>query len=102
MTAHVSFPKPETFRSRKLREAIARLECMNCGRERYGQHAHENQDKGMGIKSSDACGMALCITCHVIVDRTGTMPKEERRAFETLMVKKTLVALIERGVLVLA
>ncbi|WP_186056829.1 hypothetical protein [Burkholderia gladioli] len=102
MTARVVFPKPETFRSRPLRLAVASLPCMRCGRENNTQAAHENYGKGKGIKASDACLMALCVECHQYVDQVGEMDRETRRALEVVLVKKTLVELIERGLLVVA
>ncbi|WP_244099725.1 hypothetical protein [Burkholderia ambifaria] len=66
------------------------------------QAAHENQGKGCAIKASDACLMALCVRCHAEIDHGGRFTKDERRVLETVLVKQTLVAMIERGLLVLA
>jgi hypothetical protein len=100
MTARlVGFPKPSTFRSEKLRRAVATLPCVNCGKEGATQAAHANQGKGMAIKSSDARIAALCTTCHGSLDQGGKMLKADRRDFEDQMVLLTYIALIERGLL---
>ncbi|MBP0714829.1 hypothetical protein ABXK61_16100 [Burkholderia sola] len=102
MPAKLIFPKPQTFRSEALRRAVASLPCMKCGLENKTQAAHENQGKGGAIKASDACLMALCVKCHSELDQGGGLPKDERRMLETVLVKQTLVELIERGLLVVA
>ena len=92
-------PKPSTFRSEKLRRAVADLPCQACGREGFTQAAHANMGKGMGIKVSDALVAALCTKCHSELDSGGKMSKVARREFEAEMVLKTYVALIESGVI---
>lgn len=100
MTARlVGFPKPLTFRSEKLRRAVAELPCVCCGRVGLTQAAHANQGKGMSIKASDAMIAALCVTCHSDLDTGGAMTKAERRAFEHEVIAKTYIALIEAGLL---
>lgn len=103
MTARViGFPKQKTFRSEKLRRAVAALPCVDCGREGQTQAAHSNQGKGLSIKASDARLMALCVTCHSKLDQGGVLTKDERRRYEDEMVARTLVALIENGTLEVA
>lgn len=98
MTARlIGIPKPHTFRSAKLREVVAGLPCVCCGRVGFTQAAHGNQGKGMSIKVSDAMIAALCQFCHAELDQGRTMDKAERRAFVLEMVAKTYVALIESG-----
>ena len=100
MTARlVGFPKKVSYRSEKLRRAVAALPCVCCGREGMTQAAHANQGKGMGIKAPDSWLAALCAECHAALDQGGILPKEERRAFEMEMIAKTYVALIEAGLL---
>lgn len=94
-----------TFRSEKLRRAVAELPCSNCGREGQTQAAHANLSeygKGMSHKASDAALMALCITCHAELDQGKTMDKAERRDFQQTMIARTLTRLIEQGRLVTA
>lgn len=96
----MNYLKTPIFRSETLRRAVAELECVNCGREQNTQAAHGNQGKGMGLKVSDAKIAALCADlCHPMLDQSGSMTKAERREFEVLMIARTLVRLIERGVL---
>jgi hypothetical protein len=100
MTARlIGIPKPHTFRSAKLREVVAGLPCVCCGRVGNTQAAHGNQGKGMALKVSDAMIAALCIPCHTELDQGKTMDKAERRAFVLEMVAKTYVALMEKGAL---
>lgn len=94
-----------TFRSEKLRRAVAELSCANCGREGQTQAAHANLSeygKGMSHKASDAALMALCVSCHAELDQGKTMDKAERRDFQQTMIARTLTRLIEQGRLVLA
>ena len=94
-----------TFRSEKLRRAVAELECMSCGKSGQTQAAHANLSeygKGMSHKASDAALMSLCISCHTELDQGKTMDKFERRDFQQTMIARTLVRLIEEGRLVLA
>jgi hypothetical protein len=98
----IGIPKPTTFRSEKLRRAVASLPCMACGLVGMSQAAHSNQSKGMGIKASDAKIMALCITCHAELDQGGTMSKLDRRAYEDEMILRTYIALVENGLLEVA
>lgn len=103
MTARlIGFGKVKTFRSEKLRRAVADLPCVDCGRENETQAAHTNHGKGMAIKASDARIMALCVRCHSNLDQGGEMTKEERRHYEDEMVARTYVALIEAGKLEVA
>lgn len=98
MTARlVGFPKLNTFRSERLRRAVADLPCVCCGRIGETQVAHGNQGKGLSIKASDARLAALCCTCHSNLDQGGKMTKAERRAFEDEMIAKTYVMLVEAG-----
>jgi hypothetical protein len=95
----IGIPKPNTFRSEKLRRAVASLPCQACGLEGSTQAAHANQGKGGAIKASDARIAALCVRCHAELDQGGTMTKTDRRAFEDEMILKTYIALVEAGLL---
>lgn len=89
-----------TYRNDRLLRAVRELPCQACGVEDGTiVAAHANQGKGMGIKSSDATIAALCHACHSMLDQSGAMSKEDRRAFEERMNLKTLRALLERGML---
>jgi hypothetical protein len=100
MTARlIGIPKPQTFRSEKLRRAVATLPCQACGLEGSTQAAHSNQGKGGAIKASDARIAALCVRCHTELDQGKTMCKADRRAFEDEMILRTYVALMEAGLI---
>ncbi|MBB5509585.1 hypothetical protein [Paraburkholderia atlantica] len=94
--------KIKTFRSEKLRRAVAELPCVDCGKEGETQAAHANQGKGLAIKASDARIMALCVRCHSFLDQAGSMDKHQRRQYEDEMIARTYVALVENGKLEVA
>lgn len=96
--------KVKTFRCTSLREAVATLPCMHCGKEGRTQAAHCNEGKGKSIKSTDASLFAVCVECHADIDQPGSKAraKADRRALETALNLKTLRALVEQGVLRLA
>jgi hypothetical protein len=83
------------------------LPCARCGRIGCTQAAHSNQlrfGKGKGIKASDAAVMALCAglgsaRCHEAHDQGGHLAKVDWWALEYLLIAKTLLTLIRRGVL---
>lgn len=94
-----------TYRSEKLRRAVAALPCVNCGRHGDTQAAHSNlqeHGKGMGHKASDAAVMALCTSCHAALDQGKTLTKAERREHIHRCIAATHIALIERGILEVA
>lgn len=94
-----------TYRSEKLRRAVASLPCVCCGRQGATQAAHANLScfgKGMGHKASDAATMALCVTCHAELDQGKSMGKLERWHQQMEWIAKTSVALIEAGLLEVA
>lgn len=96
-----------TFRSPALLAAVRLLPCMCCSRIGRTQPAHSNQlrfGKGRSMKASDAAIMALCTGtaaagCHEKHDQGGVRTKLEWWAFEYLLIAKTLMQLIRRGVL---
>jgi hypothetical protein len=94
--ARVLFPKPATYRDPRLRELVAKLDCVECGRAGV-QAAHLNIGKGMGLKSSDAGMAAVCPACHAEYDQGKSMSRDERRAFGYRAVALTYIALVERG-----
>lgn len=76
----ISVPKEEVVRSEPYRRLVASLPCINCGIEGYSQHAHENEDKGKGLKLDDRRAMPLCCPrpgiegCHVPFDQYRLLP----------------------------
>lgn len=94
------------YRNPKLLAAVRQLPCVNCGAVGT-QAAHSNLvelGKGIGIKSSDAAIMSLCVQneCHFKLDNGNKMSKAERRAFTYEMIAKTLMKLIETGLIKVA
>lgn len=94
-----------TYRSEKLRRAVAELPCVHCGRHGQTQAAHANLSifgKGMGHKASDAALMALCVSCHAELDQGMTWTKAEKWQLQMEWIAKTHVALVEAGKLEVA
>ena len=92
--------KTPTFRSEKFRRAVASQECGACDSFAGSQAAHQNEGKGLATKVSDARCAALCSICHRELDQGTSMTREERREFWKDAFIKTIVRMIERGVLV--
>lgn len=91
-----------TFRSEKLRRAVASLCCMVCGRDGETQASHSNQQrdgKGMGIKAHDYRLAALCANCHREIDQGANLSKEERRNAWDEAHRATIGALFEAGLI---
>lgn len=98
-----AFPKSKPVRSEAYRRYVAALPCDLCGIEGSSQAAHGDQGKGLGIKSSDltcypACGPnnGLC-GCHYTIGSSGTMTRDERRAYEQQAAARTQEKLIEQS-----
>ena len=92
------------YRNKKLLEACRQLECQLCGAEDgtvCAAHSNWQGDgKGMGIKASDAAVASLCHKCHMEIDQGHTMPKAAKFDQWNFAHRKTMRALIERGILV--
>lgn len=93
-------PKTGTYRSEKLRRAVASLPCANCGVEGKSQAAHSNllrHGKGKGLKASDAATFPLCHDkCHPWFDQGKDLTKAEREALTYEFIAWTHIQLIER------
>lgn len=94
--------------SEPLRRAVASLPCAKCNVQGYSQAAHANGytwGKGRGMKSTDAAIFPLCCTrpgvegCHSRHDQYRDVTKQTRDNVEALYIAKTLVALLEIGLL---
>lgn len=79
-TEVVAVPKDDAIEYEPYRRLVATLPCAYCGIEGYSQHAHENENKGKGLKLDDRRAMALCCTrpgvegCHVPFDQYRLLP----------------------------
>lgn len=84
--------------SKPYRRAISKLKCYRCKIEGHTQVCHGDENKGMGLKTSDltcwpGCGPHDGIEgCHHYVSRV--MSKEERREFEKEAAAATILQLI--------
>lgn len=93
-----------TYRNRDLLGVVHELCCVNCGKSGV-QASHANLSifgKGGAHKASDAAIMALCLACHYELDQGKTMTKAQRWDFQMECIAKTLVQLLERGLIEVA
>lgn len=94
--------KEAPARHEGYRRLVAAMPCCRCGWPQ-SQAAHADFGKGLGIKSDDRTCMPLCATapgragCHDIVGASGTMPREERRAFEVVKAAETRESIRRAG-----
>ena len=93
MTSYFKVPK---FKSEPFRRLVTSLPCQSCGAENT-QAAHRNEGKGMALKTSDALVVALCPTCHTLLDQGSDMTKLEKREFWNDCYIKQAQHLIETG-----
>jgi hypothetical protein len=90
----------DVYRNRALLDLARDQACVECGRnDGTVVAAHSNEDKGMGMKTSDATVMFLCGPCHFEYDNGTRMTREERRQFAYRNNAKTLRLLLVRGYL---
>ena len=88
--------KENPLRSEPYRRLVAALPCINCGREKHSQHAHENLGKGKGFKVDDRRAMPLCADdfglpgCHTRFDKYALfLDREEHRRMGALWADQT-------------
>lgn len=73
---------------------VRALPCAHCGKAPRSIFCHSDEAKGMGIKSDCRQGWPGCPECHDAIGTKRIYPKEQRRALEAEMARKTR-ALIE-------
>lgn len=72
--------KENPVRHEGYRRLVAAMPCINCGKERRSQHAHENDGKGKALKVDDRRAMPLCADepgkegCHTRFDQYRLLP----------------------------
>lgn len=71
--------------------------CMRCRRSCRPQFCHRDQGKGMGIKTDVREGWPGCAECHFIVGSTGQYDRDERRALELELGRRTREAVKAAG-----
>lgn len=84
----IGFPKQQIIRSESYRRFVASFPCFRCGIEGMSQCAHANEGKGLSMKVSDIRSFPLCQRCHVELDQSIWMTREERRSLERGMTLK--------------
>lgn len=93
-----------TFRSRKLLNMARDQECVACGAEDGTiVSAHSNfgcHGKGMAMKASDAAIMHLCGACHAQMDQGKLFDRKQKLATTHEYIARTLMRLVEQGMLV--
>jgi hypothetical protein len=89
------------YRNPKLLAVVRLLPCVNCGAVGT-QAAHSDlleHGKGIGLKGSDAAIQALCPLCHYSEGNGNRLNRAERRAMTFECISKTLIRLIEAGLI---
>lgn len=94
-------PKECILKSAAYENAVRGLGyCVRCARCCRPQFCHADEGKGQGIKTDVRRGWAGCGRwsptdpgCHYIVGTSGTLTKEERRAEDAEMARRTRAAL---------
>lgn len=94
-------PKFNYVRSAPLMEAYRKLECQACGMDDgtvCGAHSNwAEHGKGRSIKASDVFCASLCSRCHWWLDQGLTASREERKEMWRSAWRKTIAALVVRG-----
>jgi hypothetical protein len=81
-------PKTALWRSEPYRRYVSQQACFGCGIEGYSQCAHQNNGKGLSLRTSDWLTFPLCCTrpghmgCHNMHDLCYDMTRDERRELE--------------------
>lgn len=94
-------PKPQTFRSKKLREAAKGQDCVSCNKNdgtTVAAHIslpYAGFQGGMGSKTHDFMCAHLCHQCHTYYDGIG----RNEHGTRSFLVLVTLRRLFEQGVI---
>lgn len=90
-----AIPKTELVRNEEYRRLVAAMPCRGCGIEGFGQAAHANTGKGMGMKTDDRTCFSLCADrpgtrgCHSSLDQGAMFTKEDRQRIELMWAAQT-------------
>lgn len=84
----MKFPKSPPLRSESYRRFVAQQSCFRCGLEGSSQCAHANEAKGMGMKVCDRRTFPLCFRCHVEIDQSRGLTRDQRREIERTYVER--------------
>jgi hypothetical protein len=71
--------------------------CMRCRRSCRPQFCHRDQGKGIGLKTDCREGWPGCAECHWIVGTSGQLDRDERRALELELGRRTREAVKAAG-----
>lgn len=75
-----AIPKENALEHEGYRRLVAAFNCIHCGKADRSQHAHENEQKGKGLKLDDRRAMPLCADepglegCHTKFDQYRLLP----------------------------
>jgi hypothetical protein len=87
------------YRNKRILEIARNFPCQHCGKQDgtvVAAHSNQLRDgKGKGIKSSDAAIAALCYNCHMIVDQSSKLSKQEKMTMWEDAHRLTIRKLIE-------
>jgi len=88
------FQKSRPLRSKAYRKYVSEHDCFGCGVSGYSQCAHEEQGKGMALKSDDLTAFPLCcsrpgiVGCHYEHTMLVGMTRDDRRELEAIYVQR--------------
>lgn len=99
----VAVPKEVIHRSEPYRRFVASQECFGCAIHGWSQCAHDNYDKGMGLKVCDTRTFPLCaprfglLGCHQQFDLCIDMTRDERRELGAQYVERMQLLAVAAG-----
>lgn len=91
---HEAIEKENAPQHARYMDLVRALPCAHCGKAPRSVFCHSDEGKGMSIKSDCRQGWPGCPECHDAIGTRRIYPKEQRRALEAEMARKTR-ALIE-------
>lgn len=100
---HVAVPKENALQHEGYMAAVRKLACDRCGIVGFTQFCHADEGKGQSIKTDCRRGWPGCgphgdtMGCHYLVGTSGTLTREERRAYEAEAGARTRRAIRETG-----
>jgi hypothetical protein len=85
---HRDTPKSEILRSESYRRFVASHPCFACDAQLISQCCHANEGKGMAMKVSDTETFPLCMFCHIDLDQSRGISRDDRRQQERRYVNR--------------
>jgi hypothetical protein len=98
-----AMPKERPLQHEGYMAVVRRMACMHCNKPGPSQFCHADEGKGERIKSDCRKGWPGCadepgrLGCHSLIGTARIYPKEQRRAIEADMGKRTRMDVRSRG-----